>query len=479
MQATKSITSLFIIILCNISVKCSAWNFDRNDATWSNGVTLCPDHETKCYNHGSCIESQDDNGSYECDCLVPSLDENGNHIPMGKYCHHINSRSGHVCGKSLSSDEHDPHSHSSSHLYICLRGTCKNENAIDIPPLDNHPGCDCENGWSGLKCDKNDGDNEAVTMCGEDDDPESLECFNDSTCFQVSDKWFCDCHTANEMHEGAHFVGRHCNYNVGGFSPDFPTPPGMDKPHFDSCHDFNGNEDDSPLLGAIFSLCLNGGSCKDYIGGDDLQHKGCDCVGGYVGDHCEIPPVNEAVTEFCQTGCDTSENKCLYCNNGGQCNSYAYGELGKKNACVCPLGWTGSTCSTSMQICDDGEHICMNGGKCEKTNGKYMCTCDSSPTQEKELCEDMAAEIITEESSESDFESLKVLLGITFAAIFGIIVTACSFMYFNYRRKKSQLKDTHVVNSKDLVLDADGEEFSKVRDQNIMDEPDIDDAEII
>ncbi|XP_065061722.1 MAM and LDL-receptor class A domain-containing protein 1-like isoform X22 [Rhopilema esculentum] len=99
--------------------------------------------------------------------------------------------------------------------------------------------------------------------------------------------------------------------------------------------------------------CQNGGSCSNS-GGSYM----CVCPSGFTGLNCE-----------------TTVNACASnpCQNGGSCYS-----SGGSYMCVCPSGFTGLNCETTVDAC--ASNPCQNGGSCSSFGGSYMCSCPSGFT---------------------------------------------------------------------------------------------------
>jgi hypothetical protein len=98
--------------------------------------------------------------------------------------------------------------------------------------------------------------------------------------------------------------------------------------------------------------CQNGATCVDSI-----EMFSCICPKDFDGDRCEIS---------LQPNNPCKNNPCK--NNAG-CVS----EDGKSYVCECSPGWTGATCSKSVDDCADS--ACLAGGQCEDRHRTYVCEC--------------------------------------------------------------------------------------------------------
>ena len=454
---------------------------------------ICSDNLTKCYNGGTCSETAD---PIRCHCPVDPA--TGAPLFAGQFCHHMNPR---VCGQGPDGEYH-----------ICIRGRCKNgfemkadrphgwgHRSLQIPTLDEHPGCECQYGWTGERCDENEGDNLASVTCEDG----TTVCLNDSACVDLEGVTKCDCNTANAMHTGSHFVGPTCAHNVngpmigGGVSPPdgFISDPGFDPitnlPHFKSCHAENTDH------GLEFAICLNGGTCTELIGANETQHPGCNCPSGYTGEHCEIPEALSGSVESCSPGENVDSKKGLKCYNGGQCNTYAFGSLTDKNACICPDEYIGSTCSTKISICGDNEHVCLNGGECVLKRDEYVCDCtnavNDAMTGSGEECKygpavsQNPSESVQSEVDEGGKIEEGTFVGLIFGGLFVVAAAGVGFVVHN-NKKKSALMKSNLATGKDLELEADGGTMlgkgghgtsASAESSPTEAGPDIDDAEII
>lgn len=104
--------------------------------------------------------------------------------------------------------------------------------------------------------------------------------------------------------------------------------------------------------------CLNGGNCKDHVGGYE-----CDCsTTGFEGIHCEND-IDE---------CSLSDVE--YCGGLGRCIN-----MPGSFKCICQSPFCGSFCNFT-DPCNTLD-ICLNGGKCIENCGReadYYCNCTES-----------------------------------------------------------------------------------------------------
>ncbi|OWF45686.1 Sushi, von Willebrand factor type A, EGF and pentraxin domain-containing protein 1 [Mizuhopecten yessoensis] len=59
-----------------------------------------------------------------------------------------------------------------------------------------------------------------------------------------------------------------------------------------------------------------------------------------------------------------------YCHNEGICMF-----TNKTSTCLCPQGWTGTTCDVDENECDGISDICSKNGTCENLPGGFRCIC--------------------------------------------------------------------------------------------------------
>lgn len=71
--------------------------------------------------------------------------------------------------------------------------------------------------------------------------------------------------------------------------------------------------------------------------------------------------------------CSRPMDACLSrpCTNNGRCENLLNGFR-----CNCPLGFTGSRCETSQDLCAS-HHSCHNGAKCVPVGNSVQCRCEA------------------------------------------------------------------------------------------------------
>lgn len=115
--------------------------------------------------------------------------------------------------------------------------------------------------------------------------------------------------------------------------------------------------------------CLNIDDCT----GEDTCQNGATCVDGIDTFSCICQK------DFNGLRCEKSlqpENPCTKnpCKNNAACLS----EDGKSYVCNCAQGWTGGTCSDSIDDCQNS--VCFAGGQCVDKHRTYICNCAQDRT---------------------------------------------------------------------------------------------------
>jgi hypothetical protein len=177
--------------------------------------------------------------------------------------------------------------------------------------------CDCDDGYSGTRCQTNDDD------C--DPDP----CLNGGVCEDGVDEYDCDC-------DGTGYTGSRCQTSVGTTCADDPCEHG-------TCDDvagggfscdcsgtgWEGDLCDEDVDDCASDPCLNGGSCSD----NGTNAYVCDCRGtGYEGRNCDV---------------DVDDCANDPCHNGGACRDTGTNSF----SCDCTgTGYNGTLCTCNVQV---------------------------------------------------------------------------------------------------------------------------------
>jgi hypothetical protein len=381
-----------------------------------------------CYNGGACIPGLTDkfgNDQLYCDCQ-DAMDDNGNRY-VGKYCEQFEDND--ACdpddADSFCVNEGicNPDYPLSGENCLCRNGFagphCEYR-AGDVPTCD----LDCQNqgrcvlGNGEMQDDDDDDGNDRYQFwdhqlstgmycdCPENYDGPLCEilkepCGDDFHCFhgghcvarQVNEEWIhhCDCSLAGTG--ATSYAGRYCQYEATSYCTK-----------------------DEGLNGHLF--CVNHGTCADD------PYQGCDCLPGFTGFSCEfvssfvfddftaVPIDAEEDDEFSNIADEFTENfggeqgegrplvdslpdegPCtLPCENGGVCRNGVkdvtiLDDLGAQHLnrthinyehCVCDDGFVGAQCEHQIQICGDGEHLCLHGGTCVTDNENHACDCSTT-----------------------------------------------------------------------------------------------------
>lgn len=120
------------------------------------------------------------------------------------------------------------------------------------------------------------------------------------------------------------------------------------------------------------------------------SHLGCKCKPGYTGDICDIvldgsSEINEQVEEEAKCELDCGAGNCrkgvkdlsLLEGFGSELAHIANETNQNFEHCVCPSGLVGPRCEFKVEVCGNGEHLCLHGSKCVKKNDKHACDCDT------------------------------------------------------------------------------------------------------
>jgi len=313
-----------------------------------------------CTNGGECPT----NGKLTCDC-------GANYF--GPHCEFEKSKNENIPECTLKCENEG----------ICVLGGSDDMSGVtdldhlyktDIGIAEDFMSCLCPAGYGGKACDIE------RTDCG------SHHCYYGGTCLTRLDpnnvtKHRCDCTSSSTS--DASYSGPYCQYESKTFCTDEKSENGR-------------------------LFCANGGVCQPNA------TEGCSCPGDFYGFSCEFkyPPLNLTSVVVPQpievpqpvgnhngqsrpAGLNPAKAVCnLKCINGGHCrngvkNLGIISHLSEVDGlsstfnndfehCVCLDGFVGLQCEHKIEICPEGEHVCMHGSKCVKEEEKDNCDCSLS-----------------------------------------------------------------------------------------------------
>nr|XP_012559035.1 neurogenic locus notch homolog protein 2 isoform X1 [Hydra vulgaris] len=287
-----------------------------------------------CKNGGTCAER---NGKFECTCTIgfkgvtcearsscssnPCL--NGGTCNEENFGYSCSCRSGY---KGQNCQDHVCHP-----LPCANGGTCyvKNGNAF----------CACADGFLGEKC-------QSASPCV------AQPCLNGGTCYEYFNEnvyqipvFISTNNVMYHCHCPDGFSGKNCEDDECRFcDPHAICEKGK-------CICKEGYQGDGKVcvrksLCHPNNPCLNGGTCKDYLGSYD-----CICPLGWTGEHCQD-------RKYCEPN---------PCKNGGTCIPLTGGFK-----CLCE-GYKGKECE-KPDPCQPNP--CLHNGRCNDFNGSPTCECE-------------------------------------------------------------------------------------------------------
>jgi len=146
----------------------------------------------------------------------------------------------------------------------CVRGKCQYPftpvGMVVADDVDKEPFCKCDEGFSGILCES------AIEECLDN----KRTCYNGGMCKESF-------HTGGRM-DGQPFSTPRYKCDCSTIDPQSPYA-GLECEH-------PAEKICSLMTFSKTSFCVNGGQCKDIVTTEDV-HRGCDCLPGFEGDHCE------------------------------------------------------------------------------------------------------------------------------------------------------------------------------------------------
>ncbi|KAI6214466.1 hypothetical protein M3Y94_00271700 [Aphelenchoides besseyi] len=117
---------------------------------------------------------------------------------------------------------------------------------------------------------------------------------------------------------------------------------------------------DTEIVYCIKGICLNGGTCTQYLSEDNTLQFRCDCPKDVKGTNCEILP------DPCAS---------FQCQHNGYCIVLQSGEP----YCKCKDNYSGAHCEKPPSLCDDPNYC--NSGECIRAKDGYdYCNCPVETT---------------------------------------------------------------------------------------------------
>ncbi|XP_055681349.1 sushi, von Willebrand factor type A, EGF and pentraxin domain-containing protein 1 isoform X2 [Lutzomyia longipalpis] len=373
-------------------------------------IDPCTANGNPCSNGATCIALQQ--GRYKCECLPgwegPACETNIDDCAerpclLGANCTDLVNDFNCACPPGFTGKR------CQEKIDLCLSEPCKYGTCVDR--LFTYE-CVCHPGWTGINCNVNMNDCasspcENAGQCidlvdgytctcepgytGKNcqhhiDDCQSDPCQNGATCIDQLDGFMCKCRPG--------FVGLQCEAEIDECLSDPCNPVGtercldLDNRHACLCREgFTGASCETDIDDCENSPCLNGGTCRDRIGGFE-----CLCLDGWSGDRCQKaitmcstqkPCQNDATCidlfqDFfcvCPSGtdgkqCETAPERCIGnpCMHGGKCRDFGSGLN-----CSCPMDYAGIGCQYEFDACEAG--VCQNGATCIDNGAGYQCVC--------------------------------------------------------------------------------------------------------
>ncbi|XP_076822074.1 protein crumbs-like isoform X2 [Clavelina lepadiformis] len=352
-----------------------------------------------CQNGAECIDRLN---SYECYCTYGYTGINCEH--QINYCESSPCQNGGFCKASFGKYNclcqngfvglHCEFFYDSCLSNPCINGECKRTSSgvyecvcepgytgqnceIDINECSSNPclngkcndmvaqfNCTCDPGWRGVFCE------EDINECLSD------PCQNKGNCSDKIASYECFCPPG--------YAGQHCEVDVD----ECESSPCL---HNGTCHDeiakfscycngtgYTGDSCETEIDECdVYDPCHNGAVCVDKL--NDYE---CDCLPGFIGEHCEhkdIKPqamkvdINECLSQPCLNNatCLEKSNQTLYPSYFGKNFTF---DRAEGYACDCLPGYEGERCQFEIDECTRWVP-CRNNGSCYDLINDYHCEC--------------------------------------------------------------------------------------------------------
>lgn len=217
-------------------------------------------------------------------------------------------------------------------------------------------------------------------------------CYNGGKCVDGN---ICDCEPAAT--DDADYAGRFCQFKATSY-----------------CTKNTGTNENL--------FCVNNGKCRD------IPTSGCDCEEPFTGFSCEFIKENNTLyinttdlspDSMMPADPEESTDCDIGCQNDGVCR-HGKKDLGILESivgnvphlnqthtedykhCVCPDGFTGLYCEERVEVCGEGEHLCLHGSSCVKFGDEDYCNCADASSEKSQTglfsgksCEHLVNDVCT------------------------------------------------------------------------------------